>query len=185
MEALDDEDANQRACDRQWGTMCRNIAWDKMGWRSYAFRMRGDKIDYIVGSVWSWRGHCLVTWLDSVKRRREEGKASSRYIHNHEIGIADNWLDKGHKGEGTLWFLVLEIGAIVVPLWRKPWGTSLVVQWLRLCTSTAGVTGSIPDWETTIPRATEYSLKRKKEGSPSHSRVFGLFLLLIGYFYWF
>ena len=26
-------------------------------------------------------------------------------------------------------------------------GTFLVVQWLRLCASTAGGTGSIPDWE--------------------------------------
>ena len=117
MEDLDDEDVKQRACDRQRGAMCKNTAWDEMGWRSYAFRMLGDKIDYIVGSVWSWRGLCLVTWLDRyVKRRREEGEASSRYTHNYERGIPDNWLDKGHKGEGTSWFLVSERGAIVVPL---------------------------------------------------------------------
>ena len=33
-------------------------------------------------------------------------------------------------------------------------GTSLVVQWLRFCTSTAGVVGSIPGWETKVPQAT-------------------------------
>ena len=32
-------------------------------------------------------------------------------------------------------------------------GNSLVVQWLGLCTFTAGGTGSIPDWETKIPQA--------------------------------
>lgn len=51
MEDLDHEDVNQRACDRQWGAMCKNTAWDEMGRRSYAFRMLGDKIDYIVGNV--------------------------------------------------------------------------------------------------------------------------------------
>ena len=51
MEDLDHEDVNQRACDRQWGAVCKNTAWDEMGRRSYAFRMLGDKIDYIVGSV--------------------------------------------------------------------------------------------------------------------------------------
>ena len=32
-------------------------------------------------------------------------------------------------------------------------GNSLVVQWLGLCTFTAGGTGSIPDWGTKIPQA--------------------------------
>ena len=32
-------------------------------------------------------------------------------------------------------------------------GTSLVVQWLRLCPSTLGATGSIPAWGTKIPYA--------------------------------
>ena len=32
-------------------------------------------------------------------------------------------------------------------------GTSLAVQWLRLCTSTAGGSGSIPGWGTRIPHA--------------------------------
>ena len=33
-------------------------------------------------------------------------------------------------------------------------GASLAVQWLRLCISTAGGTGLIPDWGTRIPHAT-------------------------------
>ena len=33
-------------------------------------------------------------------------------------------------------------------------GTSLVVQWLRLCTSNAGVVGLIPGPGTKIPHAT-------------------------------
>ena len=35
----------------------------------------------------------------------------------------------------------------------KTLGTSLAVQCLRLCTSTAGGTGSTPGWETKIPHA--------------------------------
>ena len=33
-------------------------------------------------------------------------------------------------------------------------GTSLVVQWLRRCATTAGGMGSIPGWGTKFPRAT-------------------------------
>ena len=33
------------------------------------------------------------------------------------------------------------------------WGTSLVFQWLRLCASTVGGTGSIPGWRAKIPHA--------------------------------
>ena len=32
-------------------------------------------------------------------------------------------------------------------------GTSLTVQWLRLCVSNAGAVGSIPGWGTKIPHA--------------------------------
>ena len=39
--------------------------------------------------------------------------------------------------------------------------TSLVIQWLRLHTSVAGDTGSIPDWGTKIPNAAQCG--RKKE----------------------
>ena len=35
----------------------------------------------------------------------------------------------------------------------KNGGTSLAVQWLRLCASTAGGVGSIPGWGTKIPHA--------------------------------
>ena len=41
-------------------------------------------------------------------------------------------------------------------------GTSLVVQWLRLCTSTAWGTGSIPGQGTKIPRAMWHGQKKKK-----------------------
>ena len=36
---------------------------------------------------------------------------------------------------------------------REPSGTSLVVQWLRLCISNAGVLGLIPGQETLTPHA--------------------------------
>ena len=41
------------------------------------------------------------------------------------------------------------------------WGTSLVVQWLSLCTPTAGGAGSIPGWGTKVPHAAQRS-KRKQ-----------------------
>ena len=41
---------------------------------------------------------------------------------------------------------------------QKPYpGTSLVVQWLRLCTSTKGGESSIPGWGTNIPHALWHS----------------------------
>ena len=42
-------------------------------------------------------------------------------------------------------------------------GTSLAVQWLRLCASTAGGTGSIPGWRTKILHATKGGQKIKKK----------------------
>ena len=40
---------------------------------------------------------------------------------------------------------------------KKKAGTSLVVQWLRLRTSTALGTGSIPSWGNEIPHAVLHS----------------------------
>ena len=40
-------------------------------------------------------------------------------------------------------------------------GTSLAVQWLRICTSTAGSRGSIPGWGTRIPHAMCRGQKKK------------------------
>ena len=45
---------------------------------------------------------------------------------------------------------------------RKQDGTSLVVQWLRLCTSTAEGTVSIPGWGTKIPHAMQHRAPEKK-----------------------
>ena len=47
-------------------------------------------------------------------------------------------------------------------------GASLVVQWLRLRTSTAGGTGSIPGQGTKIPHAVWHSQKKKKEKKKAH-----------------
>ena len=43
------------------------------------------------------------------------------------------------------------------------YGTSLVVQWLRLCASIAGGMGLIPGWGNKIPHAAQNkNLKKKK-----------------------
>ena len=54
--------------------------------------------------------------------------------------------------------------------WLKqhPIGTSLVVQWLRLCTSTAGAAGSIPRQGTKILHSVPPSKKNpQKQKDPS------------------
>ena len=40
-------------------------------------------------------------------------------------------------------------------------GTSLAVQWLRLCTSNVGSVSSIPDWETKILHVLEQPGEKK------------------------
>lgn len=54
--------------------------------------MNGDKSGHTMGSVWSWRGYCLVVIQlhCGSSSRREKVKAGSRDIHNKEIGISDN-----------------------------------------------------------------------------------------------
>ena len=42
-------------------------------------------------------------------------------------------------------------------------GTSLAKQWLRLCMSTAGGTGSIPGQGTSMPCGVAQKLKKKKK----------------------
>ena len=42
-------------------------------------------------------------------------------------------------------------------------GTSLAVQWLRLCTRNAGGTGLIPDWGTKILHAAWHGQEKKKK----------------------
>ena len=47
---------------------------------------------------------------------------------------------------------------------KMNWGISLAVQWLRLCNSTAGGTGSIPGLGTKIPHAAwRENYKKKKK----------------------
>ena len=47
--------------------------------------------------------------------------------------------------------------------WNRTAGNPLVVHWLRLCTSTAGDMGVIPDRGTKIPHAVRHSQKKKKK----------------------
>ena len=58
-------------------------------------------------------------------------------------------------------------GSVLSP--RFPQGTSLGVQWLRHCTSTAGGMGSIPDWKIKIHHAacTAKKINLQKWGKPS------------------
>ena len=49
--------------------------------------------------------------------------------------------------------------------------TSLVVQWLRLCTSTAGSMGLIPCWKTKTPQARSAAKKEKKRWDISRKQM--------------
>jgi len=51
------------------------------------------------------------------------------------------WMDSPYQGFG--W----KLNKIMI-------GTSLAVQWLRLCASNSGGTGSVPGWGTEIPQTT-------------------------------
>ena len=45
---------------------------------------------------------------------------------------------------------------------KRKKGTSLAVQWLRICASTAGGTGSVPGWGTKIPHAARCGQKKER-----------------------
>ena len=49
-------------------------------------------------------------------------------------------------------------------------GTSLVVQWLRLCASIAWGAGSIPDQGTKIPHAVQHSQEKKPKKTIKYKR---------------
>ena len=59
-------------------------------------------------------------------------------------------------------YIVIHIQPLTVIKSKIKLGTYLAVQWLRLRTSTAGGTGSIPGPGTKIPRAAQYGQKKKK-----------------------
>ena len=52
-------------------------------------------------------------------------------------------------------------GSAVFILFLSFGGASLVTQWLRLCAPNVGGKGSIPDWGTKIPHATEHDAQKK------------------------
>ena len=52
-------------------------------------------------------------------------------------------------------------------------GTSLVVQWLRLCDSNAGSAGSIPGWGSKILHVLQCGKKKKKKKLPPAAGVAG------------
>ena len=56
----------------------------------------------------------------------------------------------------------------IYTVFRKSLAISLVDQWLRLCASTSGGSGSIPGWKTKILHATQpkEGKKRKEKKNP-------------------
>ena len=64
-----------------------------------------------------------------------------------------SWMNK--------WIWVFAYHCLRLTEWEVV-GTSLVVQWLRFCTSTAGVAGSIPGQGTKILHASVWPKKKKK-----------------------
>ena len=50
-------------------------------------------------------------------------------------------------------------------------GTSLVVQWFRICASTPGGVHWIPGWGIKIPHSMGYDQKRKKKLSGLHQVI--------------
>ena len=54
---------------------------------------------------------------------------------------------------------------------RKHKGLPIVVQWLRLCTFSAGGQGSIPFWGTKISHATQLKHKKKRENTKGREKT--------------
>ena len=69
--------------------------------------------------------------------------------------LADSFWGHAFGHQPLFFFLISAIKKIYI-------GTSLVVQWLRLCTSTAGGAGLIPGQGTVIPSAVHCGQKKKK-----------------------
>ena len=65
-------------------------------------------------------------------------------------------------------------------IWQQTPGTSLAVQWLGHCTSTAGGMGLIPGWGTKILHATwcDQKIGKKYVSKTSSPSFFHLFLLM-------
>ena len=64
--------------------------------------------------------------------------------------------------------LLLPGKTLLTHLREEQGGTSLMVQWLGFCTSTAGGTGSIPSQGTNILQVSRSSPKKKKKGRGRH-----------------
>ena len=82
-----------------------------------------------------------------------------------------SYLDSGGfllKMKNRIFFCIQEVLSLTSPVSfyfkNDGLGTSLAVQWLGLCTSTAGSMGSIPGWGTKMPQAAQHSQKKKKDG---------------------
>ena len=78
------------------------------------------------------------------------------FVVTHAPGLMSSWAPADPRPHPA--------ASLVFPLWipkgiKNQHGTSLVVQWLRLCTPNAGHVGSIPGWGTKIPRASWHCQK--------------------------
>ena len=58
-------------------------------------------------------------------------------------------------------------------------GTSLVVQWFRLCTTNARGVSLIPGWGTEVPHAPQHSQKKKKKKNLLKKNKTCVYLLLL------
>ena len=89
------------------------------------------------------------------------------------IGVHEAWTISGSEEENSL------------HIKKSQEGTSRVVQWLRLCASIAGGTGSIPGRGTKIPHGPRCGQKKKKK-KKSHIylfRICHIFIHFISYIF--
>ena len=80
---------------------------------------------------------------------------SYRYIQKCQNITKDNSIYNGHYGEHSI---IRQSHSFK----KYNWGTSLAIQWLKLCTSSVRAVGLIPGWGTKISHATKQGQKRKK-----------------------
>ena len=123
-------------------------------------------------SILAWR----IPWR--VEPGRLQSMGSKRVGHdwsdlalkhtNGSTTLTFTMPEPREKFRWWIWHLHLNIPYFkkyltIVYIRNQKTGTSLVVQWWRLCASTAGSMGSIPGWRMGIPHAMWHEQKIKKK----------------------
>ena len=129
---------------------------------------------YTIGPAGTQAYLCLDTaidtpmWVSTERERVDTDIDVETETEIHPVGLVSptqypkDPAALGKQSTRSVHVLVLVAFGIKLNTKGSDKGTSLVVQWLRLCTSTAGGEGSIPGKGTKIPHDPQCSQKNRK-----------------------